>query len=691
MKLKLGNMERKSAGDDNAFSIDCTSQNDDTECPPVPTLRDMTVEVSCTSGNCAEGTSVEASSSHELASSSDENKIASERNSGDAELVKKSSERVYSTQLTSIKSDVSSETGPTLKKNRKELGNRGAAVSRIIEEGFKLKTEFSSSNSSNVILSGSSQSKSHENVSTPEAKSSKNCITSSKAPECRAHAVEFPQRTSGGSSIDDVSCETVRISSIDSVDAQKGENLKETAGQIKSSMLLCSEFTEQSQDSPSLLATESRDDLKERDPSQIAPNTGHVATTNQSPHLHDFDLNEDMGTTEEVACPEQTSSESVSTFKKMSTSEPIAVVAKIGVPIGLPRAPLQFDGELGWRSAATSAFQPAKIKISRRNKITSGNCKSLNAGHSLNCRGIDLNIDISADNWATESTHNLVPSHIPAKKFSVDVGSKRVILDLNCQSENDDKHPKSGILGFDLNDKLSVEDTYNDLYQSGQSCQLSINSSSIYTGGSSKGPSRQSNYDSMTPAYLVDLSSMPGFNHVQAQPLIVAASGVFTSAQQMHTAVPLQSRVAFNSPALPGIYAATASGLSTMYSPIILPHLSGQNAAIVVPPMSGSILAAYPRNLHLLQSTQRSCPNGYKDLRPSFLLGSGVTSFDNGNYGENTKDFLVPARNTLVDERTKSSQQVALPPTSLKRREPEGGWDACNLTLDGLSHGTRTT
>ncbi|GMH22404.1 hypothetical protein Nepgr_024247 [Nepenthes gracilis] len=146
-------------------------------------------------------------------------------------------------------------------------------------------------------------------------------------------------------------------------------------------------------------------------------------------------MNENIRRSKAAYPPQQSIAESVSSYHEISdASEPIAVVAKIRVPIGLPTTSLQFDGQPGWwipAAAAVSVFRPPEIKTSGRNKGTS-------ISHdSTSCRGIDLNIAIAAE---TTSKH-----------------SERVTHDLNCWGKGDgDNLPESLIQRFDLNDELSA-------------------------------------------------------------------------------------------------------------------------------------------------------------------------------------------------------------------------------------------
>ncbi|GAB2271911.1 hypothetical protein Dimus_006739 [Dionaea muscipula] len=562
----------------------------------------------------------------------------------------------------SIKTDVSSETGLPVPagKKRKEASRRMMDINAEASSSSKLKlVDSSSSNSSSYVILSGPQDKGEGEGEGGHIAQKLDSDDSQKA---------------SPSSKDDTSGETTAgFSSVDSTDLTKGDLcIEETTNKgqmIKSSM----EQDDASDANCSLTflhlcSSEKTDRSKDYNLPQHKPDD-----------VFEFDLNEDLVPDDDdddhVVWSNITKSVSVYHEIGASTvSEPIAVVAKVGVPVGLPRTPLQFDGELGWKRAATatatsSAFRPAEIT---ENKI-----RLRPPSLSL----FDLNIiAIGADN------NNLAVQEYSSSVNDV-AGSKqpvKFILDLNSESESheDHDHPEPGVLqggGFDLNDEC-VDDV----------CQT-----------------RQTNYTCpRTTGYWVDLqSAMPlplplpgtGFAQVQAQPFLVAAPGP----QQMQAVVPLESKLAFAAaPTPPG--SSRTNGLSAampMYSPpFILSSLSAghqhHGAAAAAAALVPQISAVYPApagNVHLLDlemsSAQRVIsPSGLTNLRPSFVLTS-LENF-NFNHGANIKEFLVPGRTMLVDERhIKSVQQplpVVLPPASMKRREQEG-----RSTIDGLSRGTR--
>ncbi|KAI4374916.1 hypothetical protein MLD38_012852 [Melastoma candidum] len=120
-------------------------------------------------------------------------------------------------------------------------------------------------------------------------------------------------------------------------------------------------------------------------------------------------------------------------------SVPISVVpaSKIAVSSGVPSAPLQFEGILGWKgSAATSAFQAASPRSSSIGDKTV-NAERLDGGQMFSSPRIDLNIAECGDDKADDLMLTMpiqVSSSLRSGESSVEVSSRRpekLGLDLN--------------------------------------------------------------------------------------------------------------------------------------------------------------------------------------------------------------------------------------------------------------------
>lgn len=323
-----------------------------------------------------------------------------------------------------------------------------------------------------------------------------------------------------------------------SVETKKGEFLKGIVKQLKSCDEQTASETSQLSDqlcSEKMKPTESSVSPKTRHRSKDAAYEEHQlsklsVTSDQGPKACGFDLNEDLEFND-VGNANNSIGESVSYHHEVNVSKAIVVVAKVGVPSGLPTVPLQFDGVSDWRrSLGTSAFHPAFT------------CKKSDISTpSLGPKGFDLNVAPPSEPHAEGSKYH--------------------------------EGPNSQIPTFDLNDNLLTDnkDTYNAIHHQGLSSQTKWNYAPI---DNMNGSARQGNVSGIRPAYWVDLSSMPAFTHVQGQPFLVAAPSLFPSAEQKQTLLPLQPNLALAPGPPSGYYIGTSTALSSsFYSPNILPHV----------------------------------------------------------------------------------------------------------------------
>lgn len=429
--------------------------------------------------------------SHGLASSTGENKT-SMQHQRDSDISTVSSEKVQSSQQTSIRSDVSSESEQPLNKVKKDSAERAEEVSQ---------------GDPTITASLSYHYKQLKTMS-------------------------LSSKESG---------ETLILSSVDSADPKPCQSLNDQDSAEKSHLRqhkTCGNFHQ-------TLSDESKN-VQE-------PESYHSQCN--------FDLNEDIEE-DEAEYLQQSLHESNSSTHVVRVSEPIPVMAKVGVPFGIPNKPLQFGGEFGLRrSGTTSAFRPTSLRNSHREK---GGCDNLKVSQGI---VIDLNVAATMMDLDSDSEQ-----------------PKRFLLDLNCQSENDENHHKPGSSSFDLNQNHVVENTRQTIYR-----QLSRN--------------------------CVAVDTMRGLSHVQGQPFLVAAP----AAEQARIVVPT-----IQSPEISFLPHHAPPGFYIGYSPTFLSHLN-----------TGPVLAAYPRTMNLLESSQGLNPNAFANIRPTFVHGS----------------------------------------RGPKRREPDGGWD----------------
>ncbi|KNA16298.1 hypothetical protein SOVF_090450 [Spinacia oleracea] len=355
---------------------------------------------------------------------------------------------------------------------------------------------------------------------------------------------------------------------------------------------------------------ESKIVFRERE-SSVTVKSESKAAAFQSSHHCNFDLNEGI-----EGHPAE--------FQKIP---PISVVAKIGVPMGLPKKPLQFGGKLGLkRSGSISAFCPhTYFKNPERGNRSCSN------------RGIDLNVaaTLDSDFFAEESSMNFTSKQ-----------PERFLLDLNCQSENDENHHKPGAPSFDLNDNLMMEDTRKNTHHNrhSENQQLVRKSGAADTVTRFGGNVNQPEFEMRRPSYWVDLSCMRGVTHVQPHPYLVAGP----AAEQVQMVVPS------------GLYFGKVNNLSpTFYPPSVLPHLNNQHGSVPIPQISGSVLAAYPGAVQFLEGPQGMHPHSLTNMRPTFFPNGSIPFMENGSRGVSNTELLIPVRNGLFEARERAVEQAS--------------------------------
>lgn len=422
---------------------------------------------------------------------------------------------------------------------------------------------------------------------------------------CVSHATTTPDhnkllKTDSASSKE--SGEAVQLSSVDSTDPIPCQSSNEVLVERK----------------PCLTQSHESKIVFRGQESSLTTKSDPLAASMQSSHHCKFDLNEGMEGIE-------------AEFHRIP---PISVVAKVGVPVGLPKKPLQFGGELGWkRSGAASAFRPTSFKNPEREN---GTCRN---------RGIDLNVAATMDSEFPDENSMDFTSKQPA----------RILLDLNCQSENDENHHKPYASSFDLNDNPVIEDTRKNINysQHSENQQLLRKSAPADTATVFRGNDIPSNFEMRRPSYWVDLSSMRGFSHVQPHPFLVAAS----TAEQMQMVVPS------------GLYIGKVNNLPpTFYPPNVLPHLNNQHGATAVSQISGSVLAAYPGALPFLEGPQGLSPHALANMRPAFFPNGSIPLMENGSRIVSNTELLIPVRNGLFESRERAAE-LALPASQINYRQ----------------------
>ncbi|GAU12265.1 hypothetical protein TSUD_02320 [Trifolium subterraneum] len=350
---------------------------------------------------------------------------------------------------------------------------------------------------------------------------------------------------------------------------------------------------------------------------------------NSEKSLCTFDLNEEYG------------SDDVNVSANTISTTPIPVVSasKPAQTSGLPTAPLQFEGTLGWKgSAATSAFRPASPrKNSDNQKIVSAGGNSDISKQRQDFLDFDLNVAGGEEEFVKQIGES---SGLPSGQSSVEHSpkrSRRFELDLNSAGDDGDNTQPS------------------DQRMDGQ---LFFGRNGYWS------PSPASSSSSMQPSAVepaMDLTMMPGSGGI---------SGMGPAVSYSHSTF-LGYNGLSSMPSLSFSPAAYGSGGT-------VPYMVDSRGAPVVPQVGGSsstVLSSYaqPSYIMSMPGTQLGL-NGVGPSRPNFDLNSGYL-IDGGNRDAlATRPFFFPGQSRAMEDRT--LQQSSSSGVGGKRKEPDGScWE----------------
>ncbi|XP_010244843.1 PREDICTED: uncharacterized protein LOC104588559 isoform X2 [Nelumbo nucifera] len=470
---------------------------------------------------------------------------------------------------------------------------------------------------------------------------------------------------------------------------------------------------------------EKNDGVREQEASKLTTAPEDEAPDNQITSFRGFDLNEDIKT--EEADPDPSVTETISSCH-VNVSTPIPVVATSRIPACLPKAPLKFEGELGWRgSAATSAFKPTSLfKTSNKEKASFTDDTNYSSRHSQGFQGIDLNVADGGDDSVMElfpGKHASVSSALLSGESSLEVGSKRaerLNLDLNRLGDNEDYSPqlssewktenkhhlpisgacnpsptflKPSVRDIDLNDNPSIGEARNDVPRSSESIQCLRNGALNGSAFSIMGTTVQLGSNNVISAPTSALNSVQAFGHDHdrkefmhpSQPFLMAGPGAIPSVEQGGKVVALQPTLAYApSPAFSynnGFAIGPSVPLpSTIYPSGVVPYMIDTRGATIIPQILGSsTLPTYPRAPFITEIAGGPGAGNVTIVRPGLDLNAGVNTLEQESRGGNVRHLFIPATTTLVEEQMKSFQQVAMSGPPMKRKEPDCGWDSYQI------------
>ncbi|MFQ6639465.1 hypothetical protein Gotur_015390 [Gossypium turneri] len=431
--------------------------------------------------------------------------------------------------------------------------------------------------------------------------------------------------------------------------------------------------------------------------------------------LCDFDLNQEV-------CSDDTER------AVTSISTPISVVSasRAAAVRGIPAAPLQFEGTLGWKgSAATSAFRPASPRRnSDGDKRLSLGGTSSSSKRRLDCLDFDLNVAEAGDEKGAELMSGkqvTASSGLYSAESSLKASqrkSERLELDLNCVSDDGDgpaldsrvKEPlfydrnghcsqspasssssmQPSLRNFDLNDRPC---NHNNALEQGPF----PGRSSIAHGGPKLNDPVISIMGTRVEVNRKDFVSQV-VSFPNGKVLGPATDGSITRSAGFMGLVPTASYThspAFSSNLLPlapnmpfpsAIYGASGSipFIVDSGAPVV-PQIMGSTSAVpiaspVVPQIMGSTSAvpiAYSQAQFIMNMSNAAAGlNGSGPSRPNFDLNSRL-AIEGGNTDPmGLRQPFMPVHGRSIEEHLRANTQASSSSgVGVKRKEPDGGWE----------------
>lgn len=475
----------------------------------------------------------------------------------------------------------------------------------------------------------------------------------------------------------------------DSVSGKQSHSSEGSPNEVANSPDLSGEASpmqEESATSSENLDAEQTNGTQDMETSQVTEAAQEEFNTERGPCK--FDLNQEVCSEDAERSAEQ-----------LLTPVSIVSASRAAAPPGLPVAPLQFEGNLGWKgSAATSAFRPAsprRLPENEKDITTGGN--SNNSKQQQRCLDIDLNVAENVDGGAGDLSPNnnfpLYSSLLPGESSAVKNPriSERLYLDLNLTSE-DGARPSDWQMGqlfshanghrnwshsssssskqpslnnFDLNDRpLFLNDQSDNTYLSklSQSCNaaggIRSDDSAISILGTRVEVSRK---ELVSPALPNGRTSELAFdNNLGRTGSFMGTGSVLPYA---HSSVYSCNNI------LPGSAMPFSSAMYGSVGPI--PYVTDSRGPPVVPHIVGTpsaLPAGFSQMPFFINMTNPTPSSGVGAVVPSwnsFDLNSG-TIVEGGS--------LNSGRVRSMDEQLRSNTQLSMSSVvNGKRKEPDNG------------------
>ncbi|EOY15059.1 hypothetical protein QUC31_000350 [Theobroma cacao] len=444
---------------------------------------------------------------------------------------------------------------------------------------------------------------------------------------------------------------------------------------------------------------EPENDLHDLESSQVTVAQEPEPNTEKS--LCDFDLNQEV-------CSDDVERAA------NSISTPISVVSasRAAAAPGLPAAPLQFKGELGWKgSAATSAFRPASP---RRNsdvdKTLSIGGTSSGSKQRLDCLDFDLNVAEAGDEKGAELMSGkqvTASSGLHSAESSLDVSprkSERLKLDLNRMSDDGDapaldtrlegrlfynrnghRSPSPASSSSSMQPSLRNIDLNDRPYSHNDASELGP-----YHGGSSRnvnaygGPKPNDPVISIMGTrvevnrkeFVPQVVSLPNGKALEpATDASITRTGGFMglgptvsythSHAFSYNGLTMPPTVSFS----PAIYGASGS----------IPYMVDSRAPIVPQIMGSTSAVPPPYSQPQFIMSMSNAPvglNGSGSSRPNFDLNTGLAIEGGNRDSTGVRQSFMPGQSRSMEEHLRAnSQPSSSSAVGAKRKEPDSGWE----------------
>ncbi|OIV97585.1 hypothetical protein TanjilG_12342 [Lupinus angustifolius] len=459
---------------------------------------------------------------------------------------------------------------------------------------------------------------------------------------------------------------------------------KEVSSRESHSTGVCSDEEQRASNSNNIEVTpECRPNMESMQVTEAAQDSGG----NSEKRLCMFDLNEDGSDDMDVS------------VNAVSTPLPIVSASKPAPNLGLPGAPLQFEGTRGWKgSAATSAFRPASPHSSERNISSDGNSDI--SKPEQDWLDFDLNVAEGDEGSAKQIDES---SCLPSGQLSMEFSPKRssrLELDLNsigddCDAQPSDQRMKGQVfLGRNGYWSPSLASSTALMQPSVRNIDLN-DRPCLQTDLVDQGPGQSSHFIDAFGRFKSDapVISILGAKVEIGRREYVPQTSFLPNGKAMEPAIDLTMTrpgsilgmpptVSYNHSSVYGYNGVASASIPPLSfssamcgSGGMMPYMVDSRGAPVVPQIaagsSSTLLPSYSQPPFIMNMTGTQLAlNGVGPSRPPSLdLNSSFMMEGGGNRDALTaRQFFFPGHGTMPQPSTSG--------VSGKRKEPDSGWES---------------